>query len=288
MRKWVRAYIELNRAERWGFVALSVLLLILISVRATLSLWVRADVDRESEAALAEAWAQFRLSAASASENDQRAAEALFYFDPNTLDSTGFRRLGLPEQTTRMLLNWRSKGKKFYRKEDLKPLRNLTEAEYLRLAPFIQIKSTSVGATDNLSDYDPNKPLDLNTADSAALVRLRGIGPVLANKITARRKALGGFVEHTQLLEIYPFKDTIMVALRQRLIIRTEGVKRMNLNTVDIDALSAHPYIGKPLAERIIHLREESGSFKNITELTRVPLMNDEIYRKIVPYLTID
>jgi len=42
--------------------------------------------------------------------------------------------------------------------------------------------------------------IDLNGVDSATLVRLRGIGPTLAHKIIDRRAALGGFVQHEQLL----------------------------------------------------------------------------------------
>ena len=49
-------------------------------------------------------------------------------------------------------------------------------ALYARLEPYIEIPK-----------------LELNTADSTALVALRGIGPYYARKILAYRDRLGGF-----------------------------------------------------------------------------------------------
>lgn len=44
--------------------------------------------------------------------------------------------------------------------------------------------------------------LDLNTADSAALDALPGIGPVLAARILAERRRLGGFRQVEELLAV--------------------------------------------------------------------------------------
>ncbi len=290
MKKLATAYIQLSHAERFGFIFLSILLLLLLCCRATLHLWIKPDTDPEKEARLARAWEALSAARTAHSPSKISPPAILFSFDPNILDSAGFRQLGLPEKTTRLLLNWRRKGKVFYKKEDLKTLYTLTDSAYHRLEPYIRITHQRNNSDDKqlAANGQKNTVFELNTADSAALVGIWGIGPTLARKITERRKALGGFLQHEQLLEIYPFNDTVMAVLRQRLKINPAKIKRVNINKAAIETLSAHPYIGKQTAADIIRLREEQGNYKNITELKRLPLINEENYRKIAPYLTVD
>jgi competence protein ComEA len=289
MKKWIAAYIQFNRAERLGFITLGVLLLLLFCCRATMHLWVKPDLNPEKEAMLARAWEDFNAARINP-PMDEILPPKLFFFDPNTLDSAGWRALGLTEKTTRLLLNWRRKGKVFYKKEDLKAVYTLADATYRRLEPYIRIQQDHgrPGEERLAEKRQKNAAIDLNTADSATLVRLWGVGPALARKITERRKALGGFIEHEQLLEIYPFKDTVLSVLRHRLLIDPGKLIRININTADPEMLSAHPYIGPQIAAGIISLRNELGNYKNIKELKQVPLINEENYRKIAPYLTVE
>lgn len=61
--------------------------------------------------------------------------------------------------------------------------------------------------------------IDLNTADSATLVRLKGIGPVTAGKIVARRTYKGPFTNIDQLSETGAFNRETLSMLRKHLII---------------------------------------------------------------------
>src|SRR5690606_21012864 len=93
------------------------------------------DLDRQAEQALVQAWEDRQK----AMIEESRTKDSLFYFDPNQLDSIGWRHLGLKEHTIRLLLKWRKSGKKFYRKEDLKAVYTLADSTYQRLEPYIQI-----------------------------------------------------------------------------------------------------------------------------------------------------
>lgn len=186
-------------------------------------LWVHPEFDTQEEKALIAKWNSL-LPASSKEEEEivhynytgpdkstgnaishsieSSTAEA-FNFDPNTLDSAGFRKLGLKEKTTSILLHWRAKGKRFYKKEDLKPLYTLSEEEYHRLAPYIVI--------------GPVAKVSLNRADSQTLVGLKGIGPKLAHRILERRHTQGAFTSFSQLMELYQFPDSTFGELQQRL-----------------------------------------------------------------------
>lgn len=300
MKQLIKGFPPISRIERMGLTALALLVaLVFMAWRLIPYLYAPPKEDEAENRKLAAAWQEYK-SAHLADINlnsDQPVADipvVLTAFDPNTLDSEGFLQLGLSPRVVKGLMNWRRHGKHFYKKEDLKPLYNLTEADYTRIEPYIAIAS-SPNAYENRTfsnGYTKLPPLpatlDLNTTDSATIVRLNGIGPTLAHKIIERRKALGGFLKHEQLMEVYKFSDSTLTMLRQRLVIRPEIIKKIGVNTATIEVLQAHPYIGEKIAKNILLLRNGMKKFENIQQLRQVPLMNEEIYRKIAPYLVVD
>ena len=136
-----------------------------------------------------------------------------FPFDPNTIDSTGLRQLGLREQTTRIFLNWRRKGKRFYKKEELKKLYTLTAEEYNRLEPYIIIGSNTP------SKYTTQQKVNINTADSLTLIRLKGIGPAIAHRILQKRRAKGRFKTIEEVLSVYHFSAPVAAMLKHTLVL---------------------------------------------------------------------
>jgi hypothetical protein len=138
--------------ERLGLVAFSILLLLLIIVRTTMHYWITPPTAGTDER-LTAAWNDYKQThvttvakytsryakAAHDTATTDAAPAQLFMFDPNTLDSTGFRRLGLRAKTTAMLLHWRAKGKVFYHKKELKKVYTLQPEEYERIAPYVRI-----------------------------------------------------------------------------------------------------------------------------------------------------
>jgi len=293
-RTWWQAYLSFPASQRKGIVALSLLCFLLCLIRLALPFLIQPPSEKPDPALLAAVTQYLKTHPAADDSGDEErtgyatAPATLFPFDPNTLDSTGFITLGLKPKTVRMLLNWRRKGKVFYEKEDLRPLYTLKAEEYERLAPYIRIAS----APERFATHFRKEPplpatIDLNETDSATLVRLNGIGPTLAHRIIERRNALGGFLKHEQLHEVFRFPDTVFAMLRERLIIKPGSVRLLGLNTAGFDELKQHPYIGEKVARNILVYREGLKRFTEISQLRQVPLMNEEIYRKIAPYFTL-
>lgn len=288
-KKWWQSFFQLSSAQTKG----SILLLALILLVIAFNIYLQSNPPPTSnftDEKLTAAFNQYKAShtlSETKFNNEQETVFTgeLFPFDPNTIDSISCMKLGLRAKTVHMLLNWRRKGKVFYQKEDLKPLYTLKEEDYNRLAPFVSI--TSIAPKPGFS-FPKEAPIpafiELNKTDSATLVRLNGIGPTLAHKIIARRDALGGFLKHEQLMEVYRFSDTVFKMLKEKLLIKLEQVKKLSLNQSTLEQLKAHPYIGEKVAKNILLFREGLGKFENVEQLRQVPLMNEEIYRKIAPY----
>ena len=86
-------------------------------------------------------------------------------------------------------------------------------------------KTNDVHSSDDYADAndDNTTPLpdiiNINTADSATLVRLKGIGPVTAAKIVARRKNKGLFTNVSQLREVSSMSNATFDVLKKHLTV---------------------------------------------------------------------
>ena len=230
----------------------------------------------------------------------KNAGAELFYFDPNTITTTDWKRLGLRDKTIQTIEKYLSKGGHFYKPGDLQRIYGLRTEEYKRLEPYIRIESKTTSANEHFVSSKPEDELqvskifaarysviDVNTADTSAFISLPGIGSKLALKIVNFRDKLGGFYSVDQVGETYGLPDSTFQKVKQWLKLDNPSLKKININTATIDELKAHPYIRYSLANPIIAFRNEHGAFSNIQDIRKVMAVTDEIYRKIAPYITI-
>lgn len=293
MKKIIQSFINYSTLEKRGIVALVFIIFLLLASLFTMPYWLKNTTSISEDSTLVAAWEAFKLSHTPTPDTATVglvATSSRFSFDPNTLDSIGFINLGLTTKQVRLLLHWRRKGKVFYKKEDFSKLYTLTAIQYEQLAPYIQIASSqTVSRFENRWETLPEpQQVDINTVDSVTLIRLKGIGPYFAHKLLERRDKLGGYIKHEQLLEAYKFSDSTYQLLKKKMVINSNAIRKINLNIATEAQLSNHPYINAKLANHIILYRENLKQFEKIEQLRQVPLMNEEIYRKIAPYLSIE
>jgi len=224
----------------------------------------------------------------------------LFYFDPNTISTSDWKRLGLRDKTIKTIENYLSKGGHFYKPEDLQRIYGLHDDEYQRLKSYIKIEPNSSKTNEGFvsvkskDEIQPAKTyaarysiIDINTADTTAFISLPGIGSKLAVRIVTFREKLGGFYSVEQIGETYGLPDSTFQKIKQYLKLDNASVKKININTATVDEMKAHPYIKYSLANPIVAYRNEHGMFSEIEDIKKVMAVTDEIYKKIAPYLTL-
>ncbi|MGB3077416.1 MAG: helix-hairpin-helix domain-containing protein [Chitinophagales bacterium] len=215
----------------------------------------------------------------------------LFPFDPNSLAENGWKSLGVPEKNIRTILKYRSKGGKFFKKEDLKMIYGFRESDFNRLEPYIQFAGQSQvikPASESMEKevvVMKRALLEVNAADSAQLDLLRGVGPVLSSRIIKYRNKLGGFVSLEQLQEIYGLSPESFDIIKDQLTIDESAVHKLSINSISINDLKMHPYFRYPIATMIINYRDQHGHFQQPEDLKNVEVITDSIYKKIIPYL---
>ncbi|MDD2289942.1 MAG: helix-hairpin-helix domain-containing protein [Bacteroidales bacterium] len=137
-------------------------------------------------------------------------------------------------------------------------------------------------------DYRPVIPgkIELNTADSAELVKLYGIGPYYAASIIKYREKLGGFAVPEQLLEVNGMDRERLEGFYERVFTDTSFITRMDLKTATEDQLAQHLYIGRYLARCIVRYRETAGLDScTLEHLVRDNVLESGQARKIGWYL---
>jgi competence ComEA-like helix-hairpin-helix protein len=217
----------------------------------------------------------------------------LFQFDPNTLSVEGWQKLGLSERTVRTIDKYRSKGGKFYKPEDIKKIWGIPEGFYERVKDYIVLASLQKNHPQSgFKETTYTRPekiaavININEADTSALIALPGIGSKLAARIINFRDKLGGFYSVEQVGETYGLPDSTFQKVKSSLQLGG-SVKKLNVNTATKDELKAHPYIKWNLANAIVEYRNQHGAFKSLDELKNIVLINEATFERIVHYLSL-
>ena len=218
----------------------------------------------------------------------------LFPFDPNTADSTALLRLGLQPWQVRNIYKYRARGGVYSRPEDFARLYGLTAGQYRRLRPYIRIGADFRPAAEAVACRPAGRDtlrrpaklragerIVLNTADSAALTRVPGIGRYYAAQILRYGSRLGGFVSVDQLDEIEGFPPEA----KAYLTIANPRTRKMNLNRLSLAQLRRHPYISFYQAKAIIDYRRQHGPLAGLADLRLSRDFTPEAVSRLEPYV---
>ncbi|WP_411275074.1 helix-hairpin-helix domain-containing protein [Daejeonella sp.] len=305
MNKQLSSYFSFSKRELNGIL----ILLFLVSLILAYPFYYRLIDEQEQydltqfqeEIALFEASAVKRRNGKATFKkdiDDRIINPQYFEFDPNSASTSEWHRLGLSQKQIRVVQNYLTKGGKFYRTEDLKKIYSISEEQYKQLEPYIQIKADKPSSfrERNLSaqKYKGTRVkknsilVELNSADSVMLDQLRGIGPAFASRIIRFRNRLGGFYRKEQLKEVYGMDSLRYSQVESQMIVNSTSIKRMKLNNATFDELRHHPYLTFKQINAIIQFRKQHGKYNSTDDLKKVLILNEEIIRKIEPYLSFE
>lgn len=214
-------------------------------------------------------------------------------FDPNTADSVELLELGLRPWQARTLIRYRQKGARFRKTEDVKKLFFMNDSLYAALLPFINISlPADTAQTDTAKHGQAYVPrlkkdtiIELNSADTATLQLLRGVGRYTAVQIVRYRQQLGGYVSPEQLREI----DNINIdTLLPHFTADATLVNPIPVNKASVDRLNRHPYIRFEQAKCLYNLRREHISLTLDIFLREQDCFTQDQLQQVLPYLSFD
>ena len=218
--------------------------------------------------------------------------DTLFAFDPNRVTQPELEALGFTPGQASAILRYRESGAVFRRPEDFARCYTVPEAMYLRLKPYIRIagepeepEQTRESARAGVPISADAETIELNGADSAALVAVRGIGPLTAGRIVRYRSRLGGFVRAEQLREIEGMTEKNYRSILQQIRVDSSKIQKIDINFALPKRMKGHPYLEDRLLNRILKYRQLKGGWRSIEDLTEQHILTAEQARRLCPYL---
>lgn len=129
------------------------------------------------------------------------------------------------------------------------------------------------------------RTVELNTADSLALVGVYGIGPVFAGRILAYRAALGGFYRIEQLREVRGITEEVFLRVEKNFRVDEARIEKININFVAPTALAAHPYVTPNMARRLVEGKLKGGYYNKVEDLLNRDILLPGEAKRLAPYL---
>jgi len=298
MKNFFKEYFNFSKREQNGLIVLFVLLIAIIGTNIFVSVHKSnqkvdfSDFETEIDSFLVYQQTHFDDS-------------ELFAFDPNTASREDLLRLGLSPKSVNGIMNYREKGYKFYKPEDITRVRTLKPEEYEAIKDYIVIEKTSYNSNRQYNrDYSypdevRNEPqlfdFDPNTATKDELERL-GFKPWQAENILKYRSKGGKFKQPSDIAKIHGVDATFADKLMPYIKIESQSQPQsqsasydilVNVNTASEADFQNLKGIGAAYSKRIVAYREKLGGFVSVQQLREVYGMTDELYNSISANLEI-
>ena len=151
-----------------------------------------------------------------------------------------------------------------------------------RLKPYIIFTNETV---DTLKIEEDNRMIEINSADSATLCRVRGIGPKSAHEIIIYRKLLGGYYSVEQISELKVVTEENFQRILPQICCDSAKIKKININFATSKELEVHPYISNRMLKKIINHRELKGGWSRIEEMVEDNILSEDEAKRLAPYL---
>lgn len=219
---------------------------------------------------------------------------AYFFFDPNKIQESDWRKLGLTEKTIQTILHYREKGGRFRSAMDIRKIWGIPKETADKLIPYIHIADSDFGHTSTSKEVAYKKifpeqkllpRIEINSATIEDWESLPGIGEVLARRILAFRKRMGGFRSLEQVGRTYGLADSVFRSILPLLRMDDHLPTKLNLNTVSAIELQTVTGISNVQANAIIAYRKQYGFFQKVEDLKNIIFLNDSVFQLLKPFV---
>ena len=243
-------------------------------------------------------------------EKEERGEVVMRAFDPNTVDSLTLIGFGLRPWKVKNFLHYRAAGKVFRSAEDLGDTYGWTAEDVERVREYVRVDEEYgkgkrlFGGTEKgqpgwegrnekygkdgkrWDDWKSNKfhtltKVDVNTADTAMLRRIPGVGAKISEAIVRYREKLGGFYSVEQLREI----KMVSPELLEWMEVSSPNVQKIPVNEASFQALNSHPYISYEQTKALLQYIRLYGKVKDEQALLETGIFTKEDVERLKPYL---
>ncbi len=195
-------------------------------------------------------------------------------FRIDTVGTEYLRTIGFSTRQARALIKYRDRG----------GIRDMNELR--------DCYAVSSEMADSLERYvifpeiDPHEGLvEINSADSAALRSVAGIGAKTVVAVMEYRRLLGGFYSTKQIAELKCVTDENFALISQQIYCDSCNISKIDVNFAPASVLERHPYFTREAIERITEHRKSKGGWNCVEEMIDDKILGREQATALAPYL---
>ncbi len=153
-----------------------------------------------------------------------------------------------------------------------------------RLSPYMIFPEQRPAENVAATSADDEKT-EINSADSAALRSVAGIGEKSVVEIMRYRELLGGFSSVEQLAELKCVTESNYEKILPQISCDSCKISKIDINFADPKELMRHPYVSAKALRKIVKQRKLKGGWSRIEEMTEDDIFTKEEAERLAPYL---
>ena len=295
-------FLYFMKSDRRAIVALGCIAVFAIGVLMLVDAWKGKEKETKAEEKVT----------VNVEQKEERGEVVLRTFDPNIVDSLTLIGFGLKPWKVKNFLHYREAGKVFRSAEEMGDTYGWTAEDVERVASYVRVvekyekngrseKNEKYGKDENhwkdgkrwdeRKDEKPERPsskfqtltkVDVNTADTALLRRIPGVGAKISEAIVKYRERLGGFHSVEQLREIKIVSPELLEWME---VSSFSDIQKIHLNKASFQALNSHPYISYEQTKALLQYIRLYGDVKDEKTLVETGIFTKEEVEKLKPYI---
>lgn len=211
---------------------------------------------------------------------DERPARTL-HLEPFAIDTASavyLRRVGFSKRQAELIVRYRDMMGGIRDMEELRECYAVTEQMADTLAPYVIFPARAT------VDADDGR-VEINSADSAALRSVWGIGEKSVSDIIRYRELLGGFHSVMQLAELNSVTEANFEKISKQICCDSCKIRKIDINFATPKSLAEHPYVSDRALRRIVKQRQLKGGWGSIEEMIDDDIFSPEEAARLAPYL---
>ena len=199
---------------------------------------------------------------------------------PFRIDTVSVRYLraigALSKRQAEAFIRWRDLSG-IYDMEELRDCYVVSDSVAAALEPYVIFPERK--------PHPIEEPVELNTADSAALRSVSGIGPKTVGAILTYRERLGGFLRAEQLAEVPGVTERNYEKILKQIYCDSCKIRKIDINFASPKVLGRHPYIAPQALRKLLKARQLKGGWSTAEELVEENIMTRKEAARLAPYL---
>lgn len=198
-------------------------------------------------------------------------------FRIDTVSARYLRAIGaLSKRQAEAFIRWRDLSG-IYDMEELRDCYVVSDSVARALEPYILFPERPLHPIES--------PVELNTADSAALRAVTGIGEKTVVAILRYRERLGGFRSVEQLAEVPGVTERNYEKILKQIYCDSCKIQKIDVNFAPPNALAKHPYIAPQTLRKLLKTRQLKGGWSTAGEMIDDHILTHEEAARLAPYL---